>query len=317
MKLSLECAVESNTLIPEDIEINFGGRTYFFYRNEKGVLDRIKIVSAVNKPEECFSTVQPLPEDPGRNYWTLSLDNDLLESLIKEFHELESIMAMSLNLKSIAWDAPKYELIPETEEEAARVAMPRYQIEVTHRDTPEPTTKADLEEIIQTKQFYTPLMIPMSFHREAINEYRAKKYIMAFFNFYFIIEGLYGNGKTKNKDVAREFKNSQEFRGSVDDVIEGVIKKKAVYRDSLSALLKRKNKNLDVDGVVELIVEVRGSLHHFVNNPNIIHGTPFNHAEYQPLAYITMMLAQKAIVRKMLDLEAESGRFASTAGSGG
>ncbi|NVM03924.1 MAG: hypothetical protein HWN67_16450, partial [Candidatus Helarchaeota archaeon] len=121
------------------------------------------------------------------------------------------------------------------------------------------------------------------------------------FNFYFILEGLYGNRKTKNKAVEHEFKNSNEFQEIVKWIIEE-LNKAPKHLEKINQMLKRRNKNLNVEGIIHLIVSTRGDLHHFVNNPNKPQGTPFNHKEFTSIAWVAQGLAVRAILQKILEI---------------
>lgn len=118
----------------------------------------------------------------------------------------------------------------------------------------------------------------------------------SFFNCYFIIEGLYGNGKTKNAAVLQEFKKSQEFVDFTQEVLDSMKVRKPRLYEKIEQQLKAKGKSVTTDAVLELVVMTRGDLHHFQNNPNRPQGTPFRHNEYEAIAFLTRGLAINAII---------------------
>ena len=58
-----------------------------------------------------------------------------------------------------------------------------------------------------------------SFWREGENEMFAGRFINAFYNFYFVLEGLYGNRKWRNDDLEAEFNASAELKASLDHLV--------------------------------------------------------------------------------------------------
>ena len=55
----------------------------------------------------------------------------------------------------------------------------------------------------------------MSFWREGSNDFEEGHFINAFYNFYFVLEGMYADGKFKTDPVVAEFKKSAELRQSL------------------------------------------------------------------------------------------------------
>jgi hypothetical protein len=56
-----------------------------------------------------------------------------------------------------------------------------------------------LSELIDVKDRYSSMIVLIAFFREGKNDYIEQKFINAFFNFYFVLEGMFGNGKTKKQ----------------------------------------------------------------------------------------------------------------------
>ena len=155
--------------------------------------------------------------------------------------------------------------------------------------------------VIETKNRYSSLTIPKAFWREGINEFNSFRYINAFYNFYFILEGLYGNRKTKNDGVETEFKKSSEFRELIKWIINE-IDSSPKHKDKINKMLKYRNKSLDEEGIIDLIIKTRGSLHHFANTDQIVQGTPFNQNDFESIAWVTLGLANHAITKKILHI---------------
>jgi hypothetical protein len=305
MKLSVECEVDSKTKINKEIEIVHRTRKYVFYPNEQGFLARLKIIAEVEQPEKFYSVITLNPSEGVKAHFNVKTDLELWKSIINEFQEFESLLGLTYSLKRIQWDTPKRELLFDSEEEKEKAEIYNFKTWFEYRDPPTETSEADLKNIVENKSDFTPLIGAMSFFREGINDKNRFKYINAFFNFYFILEGIYGKGKTKNNQIEREFKNSEEFKVFIAKALQNSQQYKPENYRQLVKMLNDLNKQVDVNSVIELIIKTRGQLHHFTNNPKRPQGTPFFHQEYVAIALLTMEVALHAILSKMEEINGD------------
>ena len=301
MKYSMECKIDGLVIIGKQIEIKNGNKKYVFIPNPNGLLSSIRIVLDDVDPSMVRSSIKP---GEGKSALTITIDGTrkpYLE-LQREFQELESLLAFGMDgsLKSIAWDEPSEGLIPENDDEKQYTAVSGFQFSKEYPELPTLLKETDIRGIIETKERYSSLIIPKAFFREGLNEYSSKRYINAFYNFYFIIEDLYGEGKTRNKDIATAFRESNEFRGFLDWVIKNHLDER--HRANLSKFCLEEGLNYDIDGLIDLLWHVRGNLHHYSSMSSKHIGTPFSHEAFESIAFLTLGLAVRAILQKILIL---------------
>lgn len=301
MKFSLECETDCKIQLPKEISIKHEDKTYIFYPGEGNILKRIKIIADVKHPEQFYSIIKATPNEKSKMCITINRDKELYDSIIKDFQELESRLAFNSNLKKIRWEELKEEVICETDEERKKVGIIGNSQKKQYKDDEEDLDEKFLRDIIETKEKYSSLTIPLSFWREANNDFKSFRYIHVFFNSYFILEGLYGNGKDRNYAIEKEFIKSKEFTASIEWIIKN-IEKEPRHIAKINEMLKQVNKQLYPKGLIHLIVSVRGKLHHFANQPHKLQGTPFNHNKFESIAFITFVLASRAILQKILDI---------------
>ena len=227
-----------------------------------------------------------------------------------EFHYLESMFAFpKAFLRKIYWENPKQEFIPETEEEILKFKDSKVigaKWEVSYPSDYSILSEDYFIELMLNRHKYADLMIPKVFFREGVNELKAFRYINAFYNFYFVIEDLYGEGKAKNEQVEREFKKSNEFRSFVQWMIDNIKNDddKKHFND-ISVYLKKYRKNFDIDGIIFIIIRVRGQLHHYSKKNTQIQGTPFNHYQFETFAHSMHGIAIRAILEKTVLINAQ------------
>lgn len=304
MKFGLVCDVKSKILINSGQTIHHEGKTFIFYADdENGFLNRIRIISEVTDPNAYFF-YKDVDEQAGAITNRIGYEEDVMQSLITELQELESFLAVHGNLKQINWRKVTWEYYPETEEEHARfqIIPPWFFLHELKSDEPTILPPDQLRMIVQQKKGYDSMIVPMAFYREGKNEYGEAKYINSFFNYYFIFEGLYGSGKTKNDAIEQEFKKSKDFRGFVENLIKQFDEGENGAKEQLVALLKNRNQSYTVDGIIRLIIKMRGELHHYIHQSSKLQGTPFNHADFKIIALVAHHLAGQSVVRQIEEI---------------
>jgi hypothetical protein len=283
----MQSAVESNALIKSEIKVERPSRRYIFIPDSNGILSKLIIVADVLDPEKFYSEIRHIPGKPTQ--MIIGKDDVLFDNLVREFQEIESLMSPLLGMRKVHWECAEYKVVPETEIEKDNVKIIGWNL-TDGEPIKEiiPTSKTALESVINSMTTAQKLILPLSFYREGTNEFDSKRYINAFYNFYFVIEGLYGNRKTLDRQIRHELKKSPALRQVIEIVITDAEMLEKDDRKAISELLASRNKRFDVDGVIDLLVSTRGDLHHFTNNPNKLQGTPFTQRQFRPIAFLSM-----------------------------
>ncbi len=120
---------------------------------------------------------------------------------------------------------------PESEEEQKKLDVMSYSLRYYYPEQQRKRLTAGVfKDIIQRKSKDESLKIVMLFHREGIQEFHVSRYIQACWNFYFILEDFYADGKTNRTQVTNNFKSNQTLRTVIQDVLDTAIKP---YRNHL------------------------------------------------------------------------------------
>lgn len=302
MKYSLTCTVDSRAILEQPICCTNGAFQYEFIPGAKKTLEQIRITSQVPNPRAFQSKVEPGPTGGPKLNLKISHDPQLHSEMLIQFQKLESVLAFNGEIvERIKWDQAKEEVICESDEERAATDIFSVHMTEEYDRVPVRISQISLENIIGVKDSFDSLIVPMAFWREGLNDHHSFRYINAFFNFYFILEGLYGAGKTRNSDVEDQFAKSPEFRKDIEDQIQRYKADRRPYqREYIQRMLSARSKQFDVEGIIHLLVKTRGELHHFTNNPNRPQGNPFTHKAYQPLSHMTLVLSYCAVQRQMI-----------------
>ncbi len=300
MKIALEYPVDATIHIGEEIRLVYQNKEYVFLSDTKGNLKAIRIISSVDNPKRFATKFESSGKESGADF-TINMGNNPPSELIAEFQELESVLSFETEgaLRRVIWNKPIQEFIPESDSDKTFIAVHSLQLEKSWPRTRAKLSKSTLSEIINTKDKYHSLVIPKSFYREGIIEYEEFRYINAFRNFYYILEDLYGGGKTKNKDIINEMGSSPELRKTMEWALKNV-KEDAKHYSALKKLADSEKITLDVDCFIGLLVRIRGRTHHFTSRGGKRYPTVFDHEKYRSIAWITLGIAAHVILSRIV-----------------
>jgi len=259
MRFALVCDVESSIQLAGEVVIKLGDREYSFIPDGTNTLQKIKVTAEVARTE--LFTSGSLHHPTLGPTFAMGRDGQLHEALIHELQELESLLAFSFLLNKIHWEHPREERIAERPEERG---FKFHFVPGEYKEVRIPITEADLTSLLNNKKLLSPLTVVKSFWREARNAYNASRYISAFVNAFFILEGLYANGKFSKKDICREFLDYPPFVTSIARVFAMVQQECPEHLDKLSKVLEQRGKTLDVTEFTTLLVDTRAELSHFI-----------------------------------------------------
>jgi hypothetical protein len=296
LKYSLECQVVSNILIGQTITFVEAGKEFVFTSNEKGILTKIKITDKVENPEKFYSKISETKPPQ----ITINEDPLIREELISYFQYLEGHLGLIANLTKIFWNEPTVEWIPENDEERNKLKVFSAHFSRAHSNLPTELDVKVIMSIIRNKPNRDNLTILMSFYREGKVFFDRFEYINAFYDFYFILEDLFGKEAWRNWQVKKNFKSSLELQETVKWALSKLIDSTEKHKKEITALLKENNLQYDVEGIIGLLVEMRGHLHHFSRRRDLKQKpSPLAQQNYESLAFLTMAIAMQSILNEI------------------
>jgi hypothetical protein len=223
-------------------------------------------------------------------------------------HSLSEVIRLSAELARLRWDAPKRRVIAESDEEAKDAAAVSFHLKRKWGIIPNRLLAKDLEAIVDDRQLIQPVQLLQSFFRESKNELYQFRFINAFYNFFFVLEGLFGKGKAGAKELRTAFWSHPAFKDLVisswqalteqdeeltERILSDVGAPSASAPDSIALV------------VVDFIIDTRGVTHHFYLQSSRKQGTPLNQGNYEPVACFVFLLAERAINREVDRLHAD------------
>lgn len=300
MKLEFKCKVNSRTYIGiNELKTSVNGKDFILKPDEKGILKEIIVITQVPESKKIISKITPTESAKIKHEININIDKDIVGEIENLLQYLESSLSFSANLNKINWEEPELIFIPENDEDKKNINILNFTVNKSYPEDETILTIESFREIVLEKDKYDFLTVVKSFYREGKREFNSFRYINAFYNFYFVIEDLYGRGKTKNFEIEKEFKKDKNFRAFIEWMITKNLNGK--HKTNIEKFIKEENKLYDVDGLIELIVRIRGNLHHFSAKSSKHKGTPFNQHDFESIAFLLMGLAVRSILQKIYE----------------
>ncbi len=180
----------------------------------------------------------------------------------RELRALQGLLAL-FGLHSIDLDDPEIEWLPESEEERAELYLFSFKRRAEPlSDDHIPRLPLDLmARSIIASDAATDIEVPLNFFRRGMLDVYDRNYIEAIYDFYFVLETLFADGKFKKAAVLEAFRSSDQLRSSVELALADpgtmLIRDRSTRED-----FRRVYSTLSVEQALEKIVELRGHLHH-------------------------------------------------------
>jgi hypothetical protein len=220
--------------------------------------------------------------------------------LVGVLQYLESLGAFWFGVTRIHWEEAEERWIPETDAEERELNVYAHSSKLNYPPRRALLDPLHMARLLANREAFLEMVVPLSFYREGMNDFRTHRYVNAFINFYFFIEGLFSEGKTKNRQVVEAFLRSDTLKGATGAAIKRMNRpENSAHRVSLDEFLREEGCEDSIEGVLKLLVQVRGNLHHFSVASTKRKGHPLNQADFRSMAYIVLTIAT-AVGAKLL-----------------
>lgn len=297
MRYQLTAKVQADNVLSAPLDLTDGPVRVHLAGAPGGPVTEIAASKVVHDYAAYLPHIDSSTSPPSVRLAAHPADQELLQ-LLQYFEALGSFW---LGFRRIDWATLARQWIPETPEEDAQIDITGFSQSLEYPLLPRPVIPEVATELLLARHAMRHLVLPMSFYREGVNDYRSHRYINAVFNFYFFLEDLYGDGNTKNHLVLRSFASSHELRDAVAKGRRDIIgDDPAEQLPGLLEFLRQEHCDDDIDGLLKMTVRVRGNLHHFSQRSTKLKGHPLNHGIFRPVAYFLYCVCTNCAVERLL-----------------
>jgi hypothetical protein len=265
------------------------GTVYELERNADGVVEFISATVIVSDntqwPRVTSNPASGVALD-------IKMSSNVFPFIEMELRVVEGLLAF-WGVESIDINDAEESWIPDNDAEKERLKIFSFKRSFkTLTDAELPSTSFDLV----ARAFIAALdskdiEVPLSFFRKGQIDSRERRYIDAIYDFYFLLETVYSDGKTKNYQVKQALQGSAELCQLVvatlsDKFLRATIAQEPRVRESFD----KNYRNRSVQEILSHFVELRGFLHHHTRHrPGIWH--PEDHSRFECDAIVLQHLA--------------------------
>jgi hypothetical protein len=276
----MKCKVESTSELLSQYRFTFDQKevTLTPSINEEGrsVVSQIAITKRI--PESAqFKTVvtSPGPEGTAAEIRVQGTE-ELEEELKRDLQFLESLLSLSMVTK-IAWESPDRSFVPESEAEKRNLAVYSLREWTIYPKVYMPLKTHLLNE--RTDRF-RELTLPLAFFREGARSSLQSNYIVAFQNFYYVIEGFYAQGEYRDQE--RLFTSDDELLRYTRAAFPQIMR----IWDKLEPFFTFYKLDKTPESFLRLAVKIRHRVHHYFHagESGEYFGNPLRQDFYEPLA---------------------------------
>lgn len=281
MKIRITVPVESSVVVNEDVAETSDGVTIGLVKDEANVVTHI---FAEEKHNGTIPRTEPGDEKVKLYINFGNPDTKNLESVI---NYLGAVGSFWWGIRSVSIDDMKMEFIPENDDEKKSLSVLSFSNKKTFPKRKSVAPAHQFRDILEMRQNWDYITVPMSFYREGNVEFDNLRFKNAFINYFFMLEGLYGDGKSGKASQIKALLSHQEVHDAVTKAMGSIRKVNAdKHLTKLSSLLQKYSYDDSVEGVISLLVHTRGILSHFYIESSQHQGTPLNQGDFFTEAYL-------------------------------
>lgn len=295
MRFKITAPVDGNLLLDQPYLLKRDDLEFEFLIDKERRLSEIAVSKDILQ-KDIYRYKSTISKADGVVHLSVGGDPFVKGQIMTSLRFLESNLSFASGgaLRKIHWESGKEEFIPENEEEKGIIAVSSLRTTKEYKERRTRLSTAVLAHYAVDGERYAELVIPKAFWREGLTNFSNFQYIQAFYNYYFVIEGLYANGKTGEKEVLKEFAKSKEFADISEKTLKTFFNVRRHWRRLLQ-MLKEEDYAVNKEGLQKLLFKVRGNVHHYSNRSKKTTATPFNQDGFETIALICGHIACMAI----------------------
>jgi hypothetical protein len=298
MKCKYCFPIKGHIKFPMGIHFTKGKRQYEF-KVKDGFVTHICVV-VLDYPRHSLPKVEKLNE--GKVKASISIPHDpYWEGIVSDIRAIEGSLCF-FGVREIDINNSSTEWLPESEKEKKELHLYSFSHSKSN-EPPENMPDAPVDLFVRSILAVEDIKdseAPLNFYRRGILDIAEERFIEAIYDFYFVLETLYGNGKFKKSQVLSEFIASTELMGAVDKIEEEISPMLKTDPEKF-LLLKEKYLKNTKEKILENIIEIRGFLHHHTSKMDGI-WHPANQKEYEVDAEVLLTICHCVLLTKLISI---------------
>jgi len=301
--LEMKCKVESTSELLSQYRFTFEQKevtlTPSINEEGKSIVSQIAITKRI--PDSAHfktSVTSPGPEGIAAEIRVQGAE-ELEEELKEDLQFLESLLSLSMVTK-IEWESPERSFVPESEAEKQDLAVYSFR---KWRIYPKVYMPLKTHLLNGRTGKFRELTVPLAFFREGVRSSLQSNYIVAFQDFYYVIEGFYAQGEYRDQE--RLFTCNDELLHYATAAFRQITR----IWDKLEPFFTFYKLDKTPESFLRLAVKIRHRVHHYFHGGESgeYFGNPLRQDFYEPLALALNILCAHVLFGKIHSAAVRSG----------
>lgn len=257
MRIALKAELIGNMVVTTPVTAKHHPYSFEIYKENEKIW--LKVTKPVKDYEEYLTKLFVKDEIVNIHIGSGDIFNDLLEWL----QYIEAMGAFNFGVEKVLWDRATYCWIAETDEEHMKTPLAEYTRTPQEGGQKKRLTNSNLFNVVIYRRQLKDLYIPFTYYKEGQRFFHECNYYFAFINFFMMLEYCFSGGKFRTAEMIKNFKAEKVLKLSILQFLSmPSMQKGDTIWNWLENECKHYSKALDFEGLVFLLVTIRGELAH-------------------------------------------------------
>lgn len=251
MRIRITAEVIGDITLKEKISCEFYIYTFQMYKDNNAFFLSIE--------KSALEYSEYIPKIDSHNCIRIP-DSAFYSDMIEWIKNIEALGSFNLGIKKILFEEAEVTWIPESKEEEKLLSIKSYKVTKAKQSTHFLNKDGFQDTLFYCKKLSNEY-VPFTYYRLGKSFFDEGEYYLSYINYYMMIEYLYSNGNTKKEQEKKDFGKSDVLRLSILMVINILPKDNLNYK-WLQEKCNKKQKDCDVETIIDILVEYRGTIAH-------------------------------------------------------
>lgn len=257
MRIALKAEVEADLVVTGTVTAKLYPYDFEIFKEKE------KLWLKVSKPVKDYE--EYLPKVFTRN-GIVNIEigkDDIFQDLLDWLQYIEAMGAFNIQIERVFWDRATFCWIAETEAEHMLTPLTEYTRTPRKGRTPKRLKDSNLSNIVIYRRQLKDIYIPFTYYKEGQRFFNNFNYYFAYINFFMMLEYCFAGGKFHTSAVIKNFRNDRLLRMCIlEFLITPDLHKGNNIWDALEKECRKREREMNVDGLIYMFVTIRGELSH-------------------------------------------------------
>lgn len=283
MKLKICAEIEGQFLLKSNVEANLYPYHFEIYKKDG------KYFISITKPVTSYMDYAPKLYVKDGVPHIEATKPEIYKDMEEWLYYIEAMGAFNFDVAKIHTNELEVTWIYETETEKGSIPVISLKRNKQKQNPNKYIKDSNLSNLVIFRKMLSEAHIPFTYYRQAKTFFDSDNYYFAIINYFMMLEFCFAEGNFKKEKVKACFLSSNLLKLCVLSAISMLKKEDAKDGNIkwLSEECKAKQKEVDFEGVIYLLIEYRGILSHASERSKKY---LFDHYKLRPLAFITSLI---------------------------